>query len=155
MREIRAPFNPEDATEEFCKLLRSYCISRVTGDRYAGEWPREQFRKRGIFYVPSELPKSGLYLDLLPKLNSRQIRLLDNARLVNQLAGLERRTARGGKDSIDHSPGAHDDVANVCAGLASIAVNQNTVRCFDLFTGAEMSSQQNAKDTLASMTRGL
>jgi hypothetical protein len=35
-----------------------------------------------------------------------------DARLVAQIVGLERRTARGGRDSIDHAPGAHDDVAN-------------------------------------------
>lgn len=33
-----------------------------------------------------------------------------------QLVGLERRTARGGRDSIDHPPGGHDDVANAVAG---------------------------------------
>ena len=33
-----------------------------------------------------------------------------------QLSSLERRTARGGKDSIDHSPGMHDDIANAVAG---------------------------------------
>ena len=36
---------------------------------------------------------------------------------MNQLASLERRTARGGRDSIDHAPGAHDDIANVIAGV--------------------------------------
>ncbi|MGI4942968.1 MAG: hypothetical protein ACRYHQ_20780, partial [Janthinobacterium lividum] len=25
--------------------------------------------------------------------------------------------ARGGRDSIDHAPGAHDDIANVVAGV--------------------------------------
>jgi hypothetical protein len=62
----------------------------------------------------------------MPNLNSRAIRLVDNARLVNQIAALERRTSRGGKDSIDHSPGAHDDVANVVAGLAHCAVNRHS-----------------------------
>jgi hypothetical protein len=28
--------------------------------------------------------------------------------------------ANGGKDSIDHSPGAHDDIANSVAGLAAM-----------------------------------
>jgi hypothetical protein len=42
--------------------------------------------------------------------------LLDHPRLINQICGLERRTARGGRDSIDHSPGNHDDVANAVAG---------------------------------------
>ena len=33
-----------------------------------------------------------------------------------QLVGLERRTARGGRDSIDHGPRGHDDVVNAAAG---------------------------------------
>ena len=65
-------------------------------------------------------PKSELYVDLLPLINSRRIELVDDARLLNQLCALERRTARGGRDSIDHPPGAHDDICNAVAGLASI-----------------------------------
>ena len=114
-REIPAPFDPESAAEEFASVLKSYGLRMVTGDRYGGEWPRQAFRKRGIEYAPSEQPKNALYTDLLPKLNSRTIQLLDNPRLVNQLAGLERRTSRGGKDSIDHPPAGHDDVANIVA----------------------------------------
>jgi hypothetical protein len=45
---------------------------------------------------------------------------LDDARLLTQLVGLERRT-RGGRDSIDHAPDAHDDLANAVAGLAGAA----------------------------------
>jgi hypothetical protein len=52
----------------------------------------------------------------LPLLNSGKIALLDHPRLIAQLCGLERRTARSGKDSIDHAPGAHDDIANGVAG---------------------------------------
>jgi hypothetical protein len=33
------------------------------------------------------------------------------------VVALERRTARGGRDSIDHAPGARDDVANAVAGV--------------------------------------
>jgi hypothetical protein len=128
VREIRAPFDPESATDEYARLLKSYGIHRVTGDRYAGEWPRQAFQKRGIEYALSEMPKSALYVDLLPKLNSRTIRLVDNPRLVGQLAGLERRTARGGRDSIDHALGAHDDVANVIAGLAAHLVSRHSVK---------------------------
>jgi hypothetical protein len=101
--------------------LKSYRVSRITGDRYAGEWPRERFREHGVSYEPAQKPKSDLYRDLLPIINSRKLDLLDNARLLTQLAGLERRTARGGRDSIDHAPGAHDDLANAVAGLAAAA----------------------------------
>jgi hypothetical protein len=126
LREITAPFDPESATDEFAKVLRSYGIRRVTGDRYAGEWVRQSFQKRGIEYAVSEMPKSALYVDFLPKLNARTIRLVDNDRLVNQIAALERRTSRGGKDSIDHPPGAHDDLANVIAGVAAHVFKQHT-----------------------------
>jgi hypothetical protein len=65
--------------------------------------------------------KSDIYRDALPLLNSRRCQLLDIRRLITQLHGLERRTARGGKDSIDHGPGAHDDVANAVAGAIVLA----------------------------------
>ena len=42
----------------------------VTGMEASG--PREQFRKHGVNYEPSEKPKSELYRDLLPLINSRR-----------------------------------------------------------------------------------
>src|SRR5215813_7819439 len=42
-------------------------------------------------------------------------------RLVAELCGLERRTAWGGRDSIDHGPGGHDDLANAVAGVLVVA----------------------------------
>ena len=66
---------------------------------------------------PADLSKSEIYRDFLPRLNSREVDLLDVKRLRTQFLGLERRTARGGRDSIDHAPGAHDDVANAAAGV--------------------------------------
>jgi hypothetical protein len=121
VREVRAPFQPEIVVEEFCATLASYGVAKVTGDRYAGMWPNEQFKKRNITYIPSELVKSDIYRDMLPILNSRKCQLLDIPRLISQFHGLERRTARGGKDSIDHGPGAHDDIANAVAGAVVLA----------------------------------
>jgi hypothetical protein len=51
--------------------------------------------------------------------------LLDDARLITQLVGLERRTAPGDRDSIDHAPGAHGDVANAAAGVVSVLASRN------------------------------
>lgn len=124
MRERRPPFSPEAVVQEFADLLKSYGISRVTGDRYAGEWPRERFRAHGVEYDLAEKPKSDLYRDVLPLLNSGKVELLDLPRLVAQLAGLERRTARGGRDSIEHAPGAHDDIANAVAGALVLAAQR-------------------------------
>ena len=116
IREARPPFSPESVIAEFAVILKSYGVLRVQGDRYGGEFPRELFRSHGIQYEISQKPKSDLYLNFLPLLNSRKVELLDHARLIAQLVGLERRTARSGKDSIDHAPGGHDDVANCVAG---------------------------------------
>jgi hypothetical protein len=129
VRERRPPFAPDSVVQEFAGLLKSYRARRITGDRYAGEWPRERFRMNGIEYVVSEKAKSDLYRDLLPILNSGRCELLDHPRLIAQLCGLERRTARGGRDSIDHAPGAHDDVANgVCGALLLAAGGRQPLR---------------------------
>ena len=124
LREVRAPFSPAAAVGEFAQLLKSYRVTKVVGDHYAGEWPGEQFAKFGISYEPSARPKSYLYVDLVPLINSRRIDLLDHAKLISQLCALERRSARSGRDSIDHLPGAHDDVANAVAGVAIAAINK-------------------------------
>ena len=116
VREVRPPFSPEAVVAAFTELLGRYQIATVRGDRYGGEWPREQFQKRGIVYEVSEASKSALYAELLPALNSGKVELLDHPRLLSQLAGLERRTTRSGKDSIDHAPGGHDDLINAAAG---------------------------------------
>jgi hypothetical protein len=117
IREIRAPFSPEACVDEFANLLKTYHVSTVRGDRYAGEWPRERFRVHGIAYEVADKSKSDIYRDFLPIANSKLVDLLDHKRLFGQLVSLERRTARGGRDSIDHPPGAHDDVANAVAGV--------------------------------------
>ena len=59
IRERKPPFSPEAVTEEFAKLIRSYRCTKVYGDRYGGEWPREQFRKHGVNYEPSEKLEVG------------------------------------------------------------------------------------------------
>ena len=115
--EIRPPFDPEIAVAECEVLLRRFGVVRVIGDKYAGLWPAARFAEHGISFEQSARPKSDLYHDLLPLLNARRVELLDHPRLAAQLVGLERRTSRQGKDSIDHSPGGHDDLANVCAGV--------------------------------------
>lgn len=116
LREVRPRFSPEAVVADFAALLKSFRISRVVGDRYGGEWPRERFRAWGIGYDISERTKGDIYREILPLLNSAKVELLDVPRLGSQLCGLERRTGRGGRDSIDHGPGAHDDVANAAAG---------------------------------------
>ncbi|MFL5252996.1 MAG: hypothetical protein ACJ8AI_08890 [Rhodopila sp.] len=116
IREVRPPFSPEAVVKEFASLLKTFKITRIVGDKYAGEWPRERFRLAGIQYDISEHAKSDIYINTLPLLNSRKVELLDHPRLISQLCGLERRTSRAGRDSVDHAVGAHDDIANAACG---------------------------------------
>jgi len=124
LRERQAPFSPEDAAAEFAQELRRYRIYTVVGDRYSGAWVREAFSKRGVEYRPSERSRPEIYLEVLPVFMSGQIELLDNRKLVAQLVNLERRTARQGRDSVDHPVGAHDDVANAAAGALVLAATE-------------------------------
>ncbi|TIN77791.1 terminase family protein [Mesorhizobium sp.] len=116
IREIKPPFNPAAVVEEFALLMKTYKITSVYGDRYAGEWPREAFRHHGINYILSGKTRSDIYRDTLPLINAGLVSLLDNPKMIAQLLGLERRVAARGKDSIDHPPGGHDDLINAAAG---------------------------------------
>ncbi len=122
LRERKPPFSPQTVVKEFAETLREYGLRKVTGDRFGGAWVREAFQKERIEYWPAAKPKSDLYISLVAVVNSGRLSLLDNERLSAQLVGLERRTARGGRDSIDHAPGAHDDIANAVAGVVDILV---------------------------------
>jgi hypothetical protein len=121
LREWRPPFNPADVIGEASELLRSYKVGKTYGDRFAGEWCRQPFREAGVAYEISAQAKGDLYINFLPLLNAGRVRLLDHQRLLGQLCSLERRTSRGGKDSIDHPQGAHDDVCNAVAGVVAVA----------------------------------
>ncbi len=136
----RPPFSPDTVIGRMCDVLRQYRIGRVFGDRYAAEFTSQAFRSRGYRYnlkSKNEFDargtnkilkaKSQLYLDLLPRLCSRGVELPDDDVMIDQLAALERRTRSGGRDSVDHPQGQHDDVANVVAGVVNAAAT-NRVR---------------------------
>jgi hypothetical protein len=117
VKEWPAPFSPEQVVIEIADICRRYGINSVLGDRYGGEWPRERFRNQRIEYQIAEQTRSEAYLTMLPALNSGKVELLENKRLISQLCALERRTARSGKDTVDHpaGPNYHDDVVNAAA----------------------------------------
>jgi hypothetical protein len=124
IREVRPPFSPEQVCGEFAAFFTSYGVERVTSDKWAGQFPVEGMAKHGILVEPSAKPKSDLYREVLPLLNSRRVELLDHPRLHAQFTNLERRTARGGRDSIDHPPKHHDDLANAAAGALLLAAEE-------------------------------
>ncbi len=121
VREVKPPFSPFEVVRDFTHLMRTYGIREVVGDRYGGEFVREPFSEFNIRYSLADQPKSDIYRDTLPLLNSGKVELLDLPRLATQLCSLERRTTRSGKDSIDHAPASHDDLANAACGAILLA----------------------------------
>jgi hypothetical protein len=150
LRDIAPPFSPESAVEDLTRTLAAYNVTTIQGDRYAGQWPVESFIRFNVVYEQSAQPKSDLYRDMLPLLNSQRVALLDNQKLVNQLTSLERRVARGGRDSIDHPPSGHDDLCNAVAGLCAMLRDVSTYDDWSIAysTGSDTaeSAERNAKE---------
>lgn len=119
IREVMPPFSPQDVVAEFVAVLNSYGVESVTGDHWGGLFVRQPFEP--IRYALSDLNKSAIYRESLALLNSKRAELPDHRKGIAQICGLERRTARGGRDSIDHAPGAHDDIANAVMGALLLA----------------------------------
>jgi len=140
LKERRPPFAPLDVVKEYADTLRAYGILRVSGDRYAGVWVATAFDENGIRYDPSSLSKSEIYLNVEPLFNQNRVELLDVPRLSMQFRALERRTRAGGKDQVDHGPGAHDDAANAAAGVLVLAAGSRGmedwgIKWIDMRTG--------------------
>ena len=115
--EVRPPFDPDDATAKCAALLRQWNVNHLVGDAYAAMWPVTAFARHGISYQASPLTKSELYLHVLPAFTAARVELLDQPRLVDQFCGLRRKVGQGGRETVDHVRGAHDDCANSVAGL--------------------------------------
>src|SRR5262245_55753828 len=90
----RPPFDPRLAVERFVSVLRGYGISRVVGDKYAGEVFVADFERHRIAYQVCDKTKSQLYEAFEPLLNGHRVLLLDVAAVEQQLLGL---VWRGGK----------------------------------------------------------
>jgi hypothetical protein len=117
IRGRRPPFDPATVAAEFAALAKEYRCTKIIGDAYAGEWVSQAFKKAGLEYRRSELPKSALYLESLPYFMRGAISIPNVPILIRELRLLERRVGRSGKDSVDHGASGSDDHANVLAGV--------------------------------------
>jgi hypothetical protein len=119
--------NPAAAAIEFAELARQYSCRQITGDNYSAEWVATAFENAGCRYMRSRLTRSELYLEGLPLFTRGLVSMPDHAQLVRELRLLERRTARSGKDSVDHGVGGSDDHSNVLFGAMHLAVKPHDV----------------------------
>lgn len=121
-RRGRQPLDLEAAVADCVADLKAYDVWEVVGDRYAGAWVVEAFRKHGIVYRHSERTKSELFLDLLPLLTAGRLELPPDAETGRQAKLLQRRRGAQGKDAVDAPPGGHDDRINAAAlAVAQVA----------------------------------
>jgi hypothetical protein len=107
--------------KEIADILKRYRVSRVVGDRYAGQWVRQTFQRFGIRYDDPPFDRSAAYVEAEPLFAQGRIEILDDETLSRELRNLERRPRPGGKPLIDHPRGGHDDHANALALAAAIA----------------------------------
>lgn len=122
------------AVKEIADILGRYGIDEVTGDRYAGQWVRQAFKKEEITYTDAD-EKSKAYLETEPFFAQGRIQILDHPTLIRELRLLERRARPGGKTIVDHPRGGHDDYANALALAAARAANTPQMSVNDVFVG--------------------
>jgi hypothetical protein len=121
VRRWPPPHNPHQVISEMSVNLKTYGVTRCKGDRYSAQFAVASFAACGIKYEHSEMNRSELYLEALPKITSGEVELLDDERLLDQFANLERRTRSGGRDIVDHPSGGADDLCNACSGAIAFA----------------------------------
>jgi hypothetical protein len=64
-----------------------------------------------------------LYLEALPIFNQGNVSIPNHGLLLRELRGLERRTHRSGRDSVDHGAHGSDDCSNSLAGALYMALH--------------------------------
>jgi hypothetical protein len=111
------PFDPDTITQNAAALIKAWGLSEVYGDNYGGGWPVTAMARHGVSYVKCPLDTSELYLHTLPLWNSGRVRMLDNAKCIEQFARLRRRVGQGVQEKIVHRRNGHDDMSNVVAGV--------------------------------------
>jgi hypothetical protein len=114
-------FSTTEATKDHAITVKRYGITYVTGDHYAGNWPRERWKDESLQYEVTKRDRTKIYRDALPIITAAQCELLDHKILKNQLKDLERRISPKGIPTITHPPGGHDDYANAACGAIMLA----------------------------------
>ena len=82
VRGTPGKFDPQEVTREYAALCREYGISSVTGDAYAAQWVAAAWQEQNITYQKSDLPKSAIYLEVVPLFTRGLVRLPDHARIA-------------------------------------------------------------------------
>jgi hypothetical protein len=158
LRERKPRFVPRDVITEYAGLLKQYSISEVQGDKFAGGFHADEWRRHGIHFVPCDRTTSENYLHALPMLLAGRVRLIDNATLRSQLASLERRVSSADRETVTHpqTASAHDDCATAVCGVLSISARPGYDRLYLGFSDTpRQQPASSANRRLNDLYRGL
>src|SRR5262249_11060586 len=114
----------EGTVRAAAEILRRYRCAEVVSDRYSAGWAKQAWERAGIKVVAPEADRSGTYMAAEPLFAQGLISILDDEVQVRELRNLEKRPRPGGKVSVDHPRGLHDDRANALCLAAARAMDQ-------------------------------
>jgi hypothetical protein len=143
-REWQPPFSAADVTAEVAAILKLYGVDTLTTDGFSSGFVRSELARHGIGHRISELSKSELYLASLPVLTSRRVRLLDNKKLIDQFAALERRPGTNGRDRVDAR--GHEDLSNSVAGTIAMLTAAAPIPGWGIFEFYKRQAEQAAAE---------
>ena len=128
--EQKRPFVPAGLIASWARVLKSYGIHQLFGDRVAGAFHTTEWARNGITYNPGEnwkLSTSDVYLHALPLMSSGRARLNDCETFRSQVVALERRVSITGHETVTHPANMHDDVAVAVCGLITLLAKRTPI----------------------------
>ena len=146
--EVKPPFVVRDVVKRFAEVVKRYNIRTVVADQFARGFHDQFWKDEQITLVDFERDTSQTYMQLLPLLAAREVRLIDNKTLRSQFAALERHLPPSGHEVIrkPQTAGARDDCATAAAG-ALVAAGDHTAYLRDWnFSGMSVNNSRHRQN---------
>lgn len=106
---------------EIAETLQRYRLREISGDRYSGQWVRQEFERARVRYKDADLDRSRSFLECESLFAQGRIELLDHPQQTREFRMLEKRARPGGRAEVTHPRGGRDDYANSLAlGVARV-----------------------------------
>jgi hypothetical protein len=134
VRYWNAPHDAAVVAAQVAEVLKRYGLTTAYADKYGADLSRAIYRAVGVELHDADCSTSDAYMKLLPLLTSGQVEFPPLPLLRREFMGLERRTT-GGRDRVDHRPGAdsHDDLAAAVAHAVVAAARRDSAGTGEIY----------------------